>query len=466
MRNASLVLKTEPTLCILRMLSNTTHTEIFSEDLNSSAEIRPNSLLASFLMGFWGKNVRYDQSQSYNFTLAKMAKTKVKKETPLMAQYRQIKAKHPQAILLFRVGDFYETFGQDAITASNVLGIVLTKRANGSASEIELAGFPHHSIDTYLPKLVKAGHRVAICDQLEDPKLTKKIVKRGVTELVTPGVAVGDHILDNRENNYLAALHFGMDSTGLALIDISTGEFVVTQGSLSHIENTLQSFKPSEVIFSRPLQKKFIEQFGDRFYTFGVDDWVFQEDYTKEILLQHFNTNSLKGFGVHEQHDALIAAGAALHYLGETEHKKLDHIQRIWKLDHDEFVWLDRFTTQNLELTFSPHPQAKTLLDILDRTITPMGGRMMRRWVQLPLKQIEQIQERHETVAELIKDVDLFDALLKQIKEIGDLERILSKVVMKKIQPREILQMKRALEAIEPIKSALSQNSAKPLQAL
>ncbi len=323
-------------------------------------------------------------------------KTKQKgdKETPLMGQYNKIKAKYPDAIVLFRIGDFYETFGQDAIVTADVLGIILTKRANGTASEVELSGFPHHALETYLPKLVKAGYRVAICDQLEDPSTAKNVVKRGVTELVTPGVAHNDKILDHKSNNYLASIYFGKDSTGIAFLDISTGEFYVAQGENDHIENLLQSFQPSEVIFPKARQKDFNQTFGSRFYTYPLQDWVYTHDYTRETLLNHFQTQSLKGFGIEELQAGTIAAGAAMHYLTETEHPDLQHITGISRLKRDHFVWLDRFSIRNLELLNSPHEDGTPLIDVLDKTISPMGSRMLKKWVLMPLKDKEPIKAR------------------------------------------------------------------------
>ncbi len=393
-----------------------------------------------------------------------MAKTKTS-ETPLMKQYNSIKAKYPDALLLFRVGDFYETFGADAIKTSEILGIVLTARNNG-ASKIELAGFPHHALDTYLPKLVRAGQRVAICDQLEDPSKTKKIVKRGVTELVTPGVSLNDQVLDHRSNNFLAALHFTKKNIGVAFLDISTGEFLTTQGSAEYIDKLLQSFAPTEVIFQRQFRQKFEELFGTSFYTFMLEDWVFNEDYAREKLLAHFGTASLKGFGVEDLHEGIVAAGAALQYLYDTAHNDIGHITKINRIEEDKYVWLDRFTIRNLELLYSPNENATTLLDILDKTITPMGSRMMRRWLTLPLKNITEINRRLGIVDFFLHNEEQRENFRQHIKEIGDLERILSKVATQRVNPRELLQLKNALQAIEPIKLAAQNSDNEYLQII
>ena len=382
-----------------------------------------------------------------------MAKGKKYVETPLMKQYYGIKAKYPDALLLFRVGDFYETFGDDAVKTAEILGIVLTKRRNGAASFVDLAGFPHHSLDTYLPKLVKAGHRVAICDQLEDPKLAKKIVKRGVTELVTPGVALNDNVLEQKENNFLAALHLTSGISGLALLDISTGEFFVAEGNISYIDKLLQSFHPSEVVIQRQNRGKFIENFGDRFYITVFDDWVFTEEFAHEILLKHFKTTSLKGFGVEELTKGIIAGGAAIHYLYETHHDKLDHISKISRIDEGNYVWLDKFTIRNLELV---HPLAQggvTLLDIIDKTDTPMGARLMRRWITLPLKDVKLIDERLDTVSFLLKNSPVRDTLKTAFKKAGDLERLVSKIATLRVNPRELSHLNRSLNAVEEIKN-------------
>lgn len=364
-----------------------------------------------------------------------------------MKQYNSIKAKYPDALLLFRVGDFYETFGEDAIRAAGILGIVLTKRRNGAASYVELAGFPHHSLDTYLPKLVRAGLRVAICDQLEDPKLTKKIVKRGVTELVTPGVTLNDNVLEQKENNFLAAVHLTSGISGIAFLDISTGEFYLAEGNIEYIDKLLQSFMPSEVVIQRQNRGKFIELMGDKFYLAFFDDWVFSIDFANELLLKHFNTTSLKGFGVEGINNGIIAAGAALHYLFETHHDKLNHINKISRIDEGKFVWLDKFTIRNLELIYPLSPGATTLLDVIDKTDSPMGARQMRRWISLPLKDIQSINERLNIVEYLIKDESIGSSIHKEIKKVGDLERLISKVVTSRVNPRELKQLERALEA-------------------
>jgi DNA mismatch repair protein MutS len=366
---------------------------------------------------------------------------------------------------LFRVGDFYETFGADAIKTSEILGIVLTARNNG-ASKIELAGFPHHALDTYLPKLVKAGQRVAICDQLEDPSKTKKIVKRGVTELVTPGVSLNDQVLDHRANNFLAAIHFAKKNIGVAFLDISTGEFLTTQGSAEYIDKLLQSFAPTEVIFQRQFRQKFEELFGTSFYTFMLEDWVFQHDYAREKLLAHFGTTSLKGFGVEDLQEGIVAAGAALQYLNDTAHNDIGHITKINRIEEDKYVWLDRFTIRNLELLYSPNENATTLLDILDKTITPMGSRMMRRWLTLPLKNKNEINRRLGIVDYFLHNDECREKFRQHIKEIGDLERILSKVATQRVNPRELLQLKNALQAIEPIKIAAQNSDNEYLQII
>ena len=381
----------------------------------------------------------------------------MREDTPLMKQYNEIKAKYPDALLLFRVGDFYETFGQDAIRASKALGIVLTKRSNGAAADMELAGFPHHSLETYLPKLVRAGMRVAICDQLEDPKTTKKIVKRGVTELVTPGVTFSDKILEHKSNNFLAAYYSSKSDgqLGLAFIDASTGEFFLAEGRLDYIDKLLQTFQPSEVLISRQEKESFEKKYGNRFYTFTLDDWAFQTLFAKETLAKHFQTTSLKGFGVDEMQNGIIAAGAALYYLQQTRQEALVHIAAISRLEEDRYVWLDRFTIRNLELVNSPHENARTLLDVLDQTVSPMGGRMMRRWLLLPLKELVAINERHDNVEELTKNSDLLDGIQSLLKSIGDLERLASRIAIRKLGPREALQLKKSLLHIEPIKEQL-----------
>ena len=381
-----------------------------------------------------------------------------KKETPLMKQYNSIKAKHPDALLLFRVGDFYETFGEDAIRSAGILNITLTARNNGGDGEkIELAGFPHHSLNTYLPKLVMAGCRVAICDQLEDPKQTKKIVKRGVTELVTPGVALNDDILKSKSNNFLAAIHFNSakkkkGEIGISFLDVSTGEFLISQGNIDYIDKLIQNFNPYEILFSKQKRKLFTEVFGAHYHVFYLEDWVFQSDYAEEVLNKQFNTTSLKGFGVDLLPSGIIAAGAALHYLSETRHDKLQHITKIARIAENEYVWMDRFTIGNLELYHTSSQNAVTLLDVIDKTISPMGGRLLKRWVALPLKNKSKIIDRHEVVSYLLKKQPILTAIQTNIKCIGDIERLISKVATGKVSPREVVQLKNSLEAILPIK--------------
>ena len=385
-----------------------------------------------------------------------MAKTTEVKETPLMKQYNDIKGKYPDAILLFRVGDFYETFGEDAIKASQILGITLTKRANGSASHIELAGFPHHSVDTYLPKLVRAGYRVAICDQLEDPKMVKGIVKRGVTELVTPGVSFNDKVLEHKTNNFLASVHLDKERAGVSFLDVSTGEFLVAEGTHTYIEKLIQSFKPNEILFEKNKRQTLLNLIGDRFYIFGLDDWAFTQDFGYEALTKQFGTSSLKGFGIEHLSLAIMSCGAILHYLGETKHDRLQHITAVSRVEEDQYVWLDRFTVRNLELFGSSHDNGKCLIDIIDTTVTPMGSRLLKRWLALPLKQLDLINERLEVVNYFGTHTSLQNDLIAQFKEIGDLERLISKVAAGKINPRELVQLKRALNLIESIKAVTS----------
>jgi len=376
-----------------------------------------------------------------------VAKEKIAKpaETPLMKQHKDIKTKYPDAVLLFRVGDFYETFGEDAHIASRVLGITLTKRSNGSASSVDLAGFPHHSLDTYLHKLVKAGYRVAICDQLEDPKLTKGIVKRGVTELVTPGVATSDKLLENRTNNFLAALHLG-DLCGVAFLDITTGEFYAAEGNVEYMDKLLQSFQPSEIILSKSQIKNFREQFDTKVYTFQLDEWVFREQYCYDLLLQHFQTQSLKGFGVEDLKAATIACGVAIHYLKDTEHANLQHINTLQRIVATDFMWMDRFTIRNLELVHSSYEQGTNLLQAIDNTHTPMGARLMKRWMIFPLFDMNRIEQRLNLVSHFILAQELNHALTHLVKQIGDVERLIGKIPLKKINPREVLQLARSLK--------------------
>ncbi len=384
------------------------------------------------------------------------------KVTPLMKQYNSIKAKYPNAMLLFRVGDFYETFGEDAILSSKILGITLTKRSNGSSNDA-LAGFPHHALDTYLPKLVRSGQRVAICDQLEDPKATKKIVKRGVTELVTPGVSYNDKVLDHKVNNFLASIHFGSKEIGLSFLDISTGEFLLAQGKDEYIAKLLQSFNPSEVVFQKQHHKKFIDLFGDKYYISSLEDWVFTKEFSQEKLLSHFGTISLKGFGVEELNDGTVAAGAALHYLTETQHHHIKHIANLQRIEEAKHVWMDRFTIRNLELFHSHNDGATTLVDILDHSITPMGSRLLKRWVAFPLKEKQLIEDRLSAVEYLMEESDDKPETINHIKEIGDLERLISKVATARINPREVVQLKRALIAVEPVKQFCHQSNNKAL---
>ncbi len=381
-----------------------------------------------------------------------MAKNTDPSETPLMKQYYSIKVKYPDAMLLFRVGDFYETFGEDAVKASAILGIVLTRRANGSASYIELAGFPYHSLDTYLPRLVRAGLRVAICEQLEDPKLTKKIVKRGITELVTPGVSYNDKVLEHKENNFLASIHIDAKTSGIAFLDVSTGEFYLAQGSNEYIDKLLQSFKPSEVIVQKNKIPQFKELHGEKFYTNTFEDWVFTRDFALETLLKQFQTTSLKGFGVEDLSAGIIAAGAAIHYLAETQHDRTGHICKLSRIEEDHYVWLDKFTIRNLELLYSNNENARTLVDVLDHTISPMGSRMLKRWIILPLKDKQPIEERLGIVEFLLSHADVEELIHQQLKLVGDLERLISKVAVSRVSPRELIQIKRALYAIEILK--------------
>ena len=385
-------------------------------------------------------------------------------DTPLMRQYSQIKRKHPDAILLFRVGDFYETFGEDAIKASEILGITLTRRANGAASFVELAGFPHHAIDTYLPKLVRAGQRVAICEQLEDPKLAKKIVKRGITELVTPGVSLNDQVLDKKKNNFLACVYFERNIAGVSFLDVSTGEFMLAQGDYETIDKLLSSFEPREVLVERSKQALFRQIFGDRYYVYPLDEWVFSADAAVEKLARQFQTSSLKGFGIQNYQFGIIAAGAILQYLEITRHDKLAHITSISRVDQDEYVWLDRFTIRNLELFYSLNEGARTLLEVIDITTTAMGGRMLKRWISLPLKRVQAIQERLAIVDFFFAETETLDSVTSSLKLIGDLERLGSKVSTSRINPRELMQLKTALEETENIKNTCLKASSKEIQ--
>lgn len=387
-------------------------------------------------------------------------------ETPLMKQYNSMKSKHPDALLLFRVGDFYETFGSDAVKASEILGITLTKRANGAASYVDLAGFPHHALDTYLPKLVRSGQRVAICEQLEDPKLAKKIVKRGITELVTPGVSLNDHILEHKENNFLACIHLGKNIAGIAFLDISTGEFLTAEGNYEYIDKLLNSFSPKEVLYERSKQQLFKENFGTQFYTYKLDDWIFTEDSANDKLLKHFQTNSLKGYGVHGLQYGIIAAGAILQYLEITQHEQIQHINKLTRIEEEHYVWLDKFTIRNLELFLPLHEGGKTLIDILDKTISPMGSRMLKRWIALPLKHLKPIEERLDVVQFFMEQPDIKSELSDLIHQIGDLERLISKIAVSRISPREIIQLKNGLTALIHIKRICENASEKSLNRI
>lgn len=384
-------------------------------------------------------------------------------ETPLMKQYYSIKTKHPDAILLFRVGDFYETFGEDAIKTSEILGITLTRRANGSAQFVELAGFPYHALDTYLPKLVRAGQRVAICEQLEDPKLTKKIVKRGITELVTPGVLMNENVLNHKENNFLAAVHIDKKIAGVAFLDISTGEFLASEGTIEYIDQMLNNFQPKEVLFEKRHKELFLEYFGQKFYTYKLDDWIFTQDAANDRLLRQFETTSLKGFGVQNLTFGIVAAGAILYYLDITQHEQLGHITNLSRIEENRYVWLDKFTIKNLELFHSPYEGASTLIDVIDRTISPMGGRLLKRWIALPLKDIQPVNDRLDIVQHLIEDSGSRDKIAGLIRQVGDLERLVSKVAVSRINPREVVQLKRALKAVGPLKEICGGTGCSPL---
>ena len=377
-------------------------------------------------------------------------------ETPLMKQYYQIKSVHPDAILLFRVGDFYETFGDDAIKASGILGITLTRRANGSATFVELAGFPYHAIDTYLPKLVRAGERVAICEQLEDPKLVKGLVKRGVIELVTPGVVLGDNLLANKENVYLASVYFGRQTTGVAFLDISTGEFYVAEGPDNYIDKLLSNLSPKEIIYQRGFDERFRQAFGTNYYTYKLDDWVFSEELNREKLCKQFGTQSLKGFGIDHISAGISAAGAILYYLEFTEHKEIGHIASISRIDQDDYVWIDKFTIRNLELfTTNGSRDRSSFANVMDRTLTPMGGRLLKRWIAMPIRDIGRINRRLDVVQRFVEDSDLAEAVGEQVSLIGDLERIASRIAAARVTPRELVQLKNSLAAIELLKAIL-----------
>ena len=387
-------------------------------------------------------------------------------ETPLMKQYYSVKSKHPDAILLFRVGDFYETFGADAIKASEILGITLTRRANGSASFVELAGFPYHALDTYLPRLVRAGQRVAICEQLEDPKLTKKIVKRGITELVTPGVSLNENVLNHKENNFLAAVHIDKKIAGIAFLDISTGEFLASEGTLDYIDQLLSNFQPKEVLYEKRKGALFNDAFGTKFYTYKLDDWMFTPEAANDRLLKQFETSSLKGFGVQNLAFGIIAAGAILYYLDITQHSQLGHITNLSRIEEDRYVWLDKFTIKNLELFHSPFEGARTFIDVIDRTVSPMGARLLKRWIALPLKDLQPINDRHDVVEYLVENSSLRAQITGYLRQIGDLERLVSKVAVSRINPREVVQLKRALKAIEPLRTLCLESSCESLKAI
>ena len=375
-------------------------------------------------------------------------------ETPLMKQYFDIKAKHPDAILLFRVGDFYEMYGDDAVVGAEILGIVQTKRANGVGQSVEMAGFPHHALDTYLPKLVRAGKRVAICDQLEDPKLAKKLVKRGITELVTPGVSINDNILNHKENNFLAAIHLVKDKCGVSFLDISTGEFLTAEGTTDYIDKLLNNFSPKEVLIERNNKKRFEELFGPRYFTYELDDWIFTSEAANDRLLKHFETKNLKGFGIQHLKLGIIASGAILYYLDQTQHTHISHITSLSRIEEERYVRLDKFTVRSLELVSAMNEDGKSLLDVIDKTISPMGSRLLRRWILFPLKDVKPIQERQDVVEYFFRHPEVKELLDEQLEQIGDLERIISKVAVGRVSPREVVQLKIALQALEPIKEA------------
>jgi DNA mismatch repair protein MutS len=387
-------------------------------------------------------------------------------KTPLMKQYFEVKEKHPDAILLFRVGDFYETFLDDAVAASEILGITLTKRANGSAQSVQLAGFPHHALDTYLPKLIRAGKRVAICDQLEDPKATKKLVKRGITELVTPGVSINDNVLDYKENNFLACVHITSKTAGVSFLDISTGEFLTAEGSFEYVDKLLNSMSPKEILLERSKRVDFDTHFNNKVFTFEMEDWVFTKDSATERLLKHFETSSLKGFGVQDLALGIIASGAILHYLDLTQHTQIGHITHLSRIEEDRYVWLDRFTIRNLELYGTLHEEGKTLADVIDRTVTPMGARLLKRWIAFPLKDVKPIIERLDIVDCFFKELELKEVLESQMSTIGDLERLISKVAVGRVSPREVVQLKNALIAISPIKESILQSDNEGLRKI
>ncbi|MGD9978955.1 MAG: DNA mismatch repair protein MutS, partial [Bacteroidales bacterium] len=383
-----------------------------------------------------------------------------------MKQYLSIKRKHPDAVLLFRVGDFYETFGEDAIKASDILGITLTRRANGAASYVELAGFPHHALDTYLPKLVRAGQRVAICEQLEDPKKTKTIVKRGITELVTPGVSYYDNVLERKENNFLACVYIEKKLAGVSFLDISTGEFYTSEGSIEYIDKLLNNFKPKEILVERAKQHEFAELFGSKYYVTRLDDWIFNVDAAREKMLNHFKTQSLKGFGIESLTLGITSAGAILYYLDITQHHQVNHISSIGRIDEDKYVWIDRFTARNLELFSSISDGAKTFIEVIDKTSSPMGGRLLKRWVALPLKDVDAINDRLNVVEYFTRHSDLLDLLADKIRDMGDIERIVSKAAVGRISPRELIQLKNALSLLVEVKNLCENSDETTLQRI
>jgi DNA mismatch repair protein MutS len=387
-------------------------------------------------------------------------------ETPLMKQYFRIKSQHPDAILLFRVGDFYETFGEDAVKASEILGITLTKRANGSASYVDLAGIPYHAIDSYLPKLVRAGQRVAICEQLEDPSKTKTIVKRGITEMVTPGVSLDDNVLEHKENNFLASVHLDKNFGGIAFLDLSTGEFYTAEGSLEYLDKLLNSFQPKEVLFERGNEKKFRELFGDRFYTYKLDDWVYTEENSRDRLLKHFKTTTLKGFGIGNLSFGIVAAGSILQYLEITHHEEIKHISHLSRIEEEHYVWLDKFTVRNLELFHPFSEEGKSLIQVIDRTVSPMGGRLLRRWVALPLKELQPIRERLQVVEYILHNAEFRDLLASQLQKMGDIERIVSRIAARRVTPREMLQLRHALYALDPVRNACQETQNESLNKI
>ena len=395
-----------------------------------------------------------------------MSDTQKYVDTPLMKQYYGIKSKHPEAILLFRMGDFYETFGEDAVKTADILGITLTRRSNGAAQHVELAGFPYHSLNTYLPRLVRAGQRVAICEQLEDPKFAKKIVKRGVTELITPGVLLDDNVLEHKENNFLAAVHLDKKIAGVAFLDISTGEFLISEGPVEYVDQLLSNFQPKEVLFEKGKKEQFSESFGSKYYTFNLDDWMFKPEAAGDRLLKQFETSSLKGFGVQNLNYGVIAAGAILYYLDITQHEQLGHITGLSRIEENKYVWLDKFTIRNLELFNSPYEGAKTLIDVIDHTVSPMGGRLLKRWMALPLKDIQPVNERLDIVQYMVENSEFTGEISNYIRQIGDMERLISKVAVSRVNPREVAQLKRALQTLEPLKKECLQCGCEALAML